>query len=139
MPKSDQHRVRITVKDGVYTVVGKAEAAAGVAATPSPLVLVLLGKIGQGKSSLGNACLGFSAYESRRAAASVTHSCAIETLGPEVAAGRLGSSAGRRGLVVIDTPGLGDPSMPEGTLYLNIRKTLDTVERELRGVKRYPW
>ena len=124
------------------------EGASEGASPARPLVLVLLGKMGQGKSSTANSILGHAAFETRRAAASVTNSCAVETLSPYAAAERMptdpmavlrggGSSADAqraRGLVVIDTPGLGDPSKPEATNYHAIMSTLDMTEKKLAGL-----
>ena len=128
-----------------------AEGAADSVAPARPLVLVLLGKMGQGKSSTANSILGHAAFETRRAAASVTNSCAVETLSPYAAVERMptdpmavlrggggggggggdAGSARSRGLVVIDTPGLGDPSKHEATTYHAIMSVLDMTEKTL--------
>lgn len=74
-----------------------------------PLVLVLLGRVGVGKSSTANAIVGAAPpgpFAARRSAAAVTVTClsaAAELMGREV--------------LVLDTPGLGDASTPEGDIH----------------------
>mmetsp|Transcript_51215 Transcript_51215/g.69731 ORF Transcript_51215/g.69731 Transcript_51215/m.69731 type:complete len:277 (-) Transcript_51215:93-923(-) len=60
------------------------------------LVLVLIGKMGHGKSSLGNAILARDCFEARRAAAGVTNGCSLEST----------TLSDGSGLLVVDTPGL---------------------------------
>jgi hypothetical protein len=72
-----------------------------VSSLPSPLVIFLVGKMGTGKSTLGNAFLGVSpsspTFSARRSARAVT---------AEVR-GAVGMLPDGRGLLVIDTPVIG--------------------------------
>ena len=93
-----------------------AELAASCAGLSAPLVLILVGKMGTGKSTLGNFLLGQSTFESRRSAKAVTEHCRLSTnFGP----GCLPPAAP---LVVLDTPGFGDPERPTATLLADIKE-----------------
>lgn len=79
-----------------------------------PLVLVLLGCVGVGKSSTANTIIGPTApFKAKRAAASVTRTCQAQRA-------RVGDTE----VLVMDTPGLGDASMDEAELHDEIRKGL---------------
>ena len=82
-----------------------------VMAASHPLVLVLCGNCGVGKSSTANTLCGGSRFTARRSAAAVTmqcHAAEVTTLD-----GRL--------VVVLDTPGLSDPEAADGeTVHAHI-------------------
>lgn len=89
------------------TAVGDASGAAGEA---PPLVLVLVGKCGAGKSSTANTLLGQTRFESLRSAGSVTRRCqSAVTVAP----------CGRE-ICILDTPGLGDAEVPVEQLHAEI-------------------
>jgi len=66
---------------------------------PGPLVVILLGKTGNGKSAVGNLLIGRDEFLSQAGMGSVTQDSARA----------LGNWKGEQ-LIVLDTPGLGDPS-----------------------------
>ena len=77
------------------------------ASAAAPLVLVLVGKCGAGKSSTANTLLGQRRFESKRSAGSVTSCCqSAVTVAP----------CGRE-VCILDTPGLGDPEVPVERLH----------------------
>eukprot|EP01048_Picozoa_sp_COSAG05_P024359 COSAG05_NODE_5694_length_1114_cov_1.149754_1_plen_294_part_10 len=82
---------------------------------PRPLVLVLVGHCGVGKSSTANTLLGRSEFTARRSAATVTRRCQRA---------RTAAASGRE-VCVLDTPGLGDPEVSDD----------ETRKEMLRGYK----
>ena len=82
---------------------------------PPPLVLVMVGHCGVGKSSTANTLLGRSEFTARRSAAAVTHKCQRA---------RTVSATGRE-ICILDTPGMGDPEIPD----------VQTRKEMLRGFK----
>eukprot|EP00928_Gymnodinium_smaydae_P067993 TRINITY_DN51035_c0_g1_i1.p1 TRINITY_DN51035_c0_g1~~TRINITY_DN51035_c0_g1_i1.p1 ORF type:complete len:316 (-),score=64.93 TRINITY_DN51035_c0_g1_i1:88-1035(-) len=96
----------------------------GGAASPAdlPLVVVLLGRVGAGKSSTANTLLGEAApdaFVSRRSATSVTHECRA-----------VASACDGRQILVVDTPGLGDASRSDAEILEEIRSGLPKVVPE---------
>lgn len=104
----------------------------------APLVLILVGRVGAGKSSTANSLLGperGAPFLARRAATAVTRTCHAE----EVADGFAELDVGANGdtvdgdaapashrLLVLDTPGLGDAASEEDT-YTEIRRGLSEL------------
>jgi predicted GTPase len=88
----------------MYNVLGNADEddldALESAARPPDLAIALLGKIGSGKSSLGNALAGYEAFEARKAASGVTR---------EGQTALADNNGGEGSILVLDTPGF-DPS-----------------------------
>ena len=80
-----------------------------------PLVLILCGQCGAGKSSTCNTLLGRDAFDARRSVAAVTMECRSE---------ETFASDGRR-VVVLDTPGLTDPEVSQADLH---QKIIDGVK-----------
>ena len=76
-----------------------------------PLVLVLVGKTGVGKSTTANTLIGRDVFESRRAASAVTACC-------QSASTRTAGVG--RAVHVLDTPGLSDPETPDEELWAEI-------------------
>lgn len=79
-----------------------------------PLVLVLVGRMGVGKSSTANSLLSLPEgcrFEARHSAAAVTGACR----------GEVGFAFGRE-VLVLDTPGFGDPTKPIEEVFKEIRR-----------------
>jgi len=79
-----------------------------------PLVLVLLGRVGAGKSSTANTLLALpegSRFDARRSAAAVTGVCQAAS-----------TTVGGREVLVLDTPGLGDSDGTLKEVYTEIRR-----------------
>jgi hypothetical protein len=84
--------------------------ASRLAGEEPPLVLVLVGKCGAGKSSTANTLLGQKRFVSLRSAGSVTRRCqSAVTVAP----------CGRE-ICILDTPGLGDADVPLEQLHAEI-------------------
>ncbi|XP_048052578.1 GTPase IMAP family member 8-like [Megalobrama amblycephala] len=81
------------------------------------LNLVLLGKIGAGKSSSGNTILGREAFKSRKSSRSVTRDVAVES----------GTVYGFP-VIVYDTPGLYDTDMSELEIEQKYKEVLQICE-----------
>ena len=110
-------------KPGVAVAAGGSSGGGGAGGAGEPaLVIVLIGKLGRGKSSTANMMLGARRFASRRTAAAVTIAC--QTGATVTAAGRP--------VIVLDSPGLGDPSTTVEDLHAEMRRGFDAV------VKQYP-
>lgn len=85
--------------------------------TNLPLVLVLLGRVGVGKSSTANSILGpalGSPFVARRAASAITRNCqSCRTV------------VGDQEILVLDTPGLGDAAVEDSEIHSEIRRGLN--------------
>jgi hypothetical protein len=115
----------------------------------APLVLVLCGNCGAGKSSTANMLLGQQIFVSQRSAAAITMECqkaerimqgerrseggggegSDESGGGEGRGGGGGSDDGDQGggtLIVLDTPGLSDPEATQGEIH---GKIIDAMAR----------
>ena len=88
-------------------------------AEPPPLLLILAGQCGVGKSSTANTLLGQSErFLAQRSAAAVTASCCSDVI----------AHAGRT-VRILDTPGLADPDVPaDKTHHEIIRGVAEAVE-----------
>jgi len=82
-----------------------------------PLVLILIGRVGVGKSSTANAlCRPAVPLAAKRAASAVTNSCQM-----------LEVTINGQELLVIDTPGLGDAASSEAEIFTEIRSGLKAL------------
>lgn len=98
---------------------------------PGTLVLMLVGKCGAGKSSTANNLLGKPLFESKRSASSVTQQCQIGTAEVQVPSSQVPVGTP---LVVVDTPGLGDPHTTLQVLCAEMRSTMDAIEKCFKTV-----
>ena len=99
-----------------------ADAAPAAQAAP-PLVLVLVGKCGVGKSSTANTLLGATRFTSRRSASSVTAACqSAVTL-----------SAEGREVCVLDTPGLSSAEAEPKEIHAEMIRGLSEVSEAFGG------
>jgi hypothetical protein len=89
----------------------KADCAIDIADTNSPLIIILLGKTGNGKSATGNLLVGRDVFLSQAGVGAVTLESAHAN----------GSWKGNP-LIVLDTPGLGDPNQTSQTLRRKIEE-----------------
>ena len=98
---------------------------------PRPLLLVLVGRCGVGKSSTANTLLGYPAFRSRRSAASITQSCQLAQLLPLPPTQRRSGSGAiaeveaeerEQEVYVLDTPGLGCADVAEAELHAEMRR-----------------
>lgn len=90
--------------------------AAAAAEGGAVLVVILVGACGAGKSATANSLTETQDRSARRSAAAVTRSCGV-------------SSAAA--LVVLDTPGFGDPAVPANATVVAIRRAAEAVEDEV--------
>ena len=82
----------------------------------APLVLILCGNCGAGKSSTANTLLGRHQFASQRSASAVTMEC----LSAEV-------SCEGRTIHVLDTPGLSDPEATEAEIHAKIIASVEAM------------
>lgn len=97
-------------------------AAAGAAESPPspPLVLILCGHCGVGKSSTANLLLGEQRFASERSAAAVTQACR-----------QASTTVNGRKVIVVDTPGLTDPEKSDNVeIFSDIITGVQSVVQE---------
>mmetsp|Transcript_20336 Transcript_20336/g.26384 ORF Transcript_20336/g.26384 Transcript_20336/m.26384 type:complete len:307 (+) Transcript_20336:196-1116(+) len=91
--------------------------------TETPLVFILVGKCGSGKSSTANTLLGETRFEALRSASSVTLGCQTASLSPvPIIKGK------HSRIIIMDTPGLGDPEV-------NREDNLEEIKRGVNSLK----
>jgi hypothetical protein len=110
---------------------GRASARLSAIPRPRPLLLVLVGRCGVGKSSTANTLLGYPVFRSRRSAASITQSCQLAQLLPLLPTQRRSGSGAiakveaeerEQEVYVLDTPGLGCADVAEAELHAEMRR-----------------
>jgi len=90
----------------------------------TPTTLVLLGRMGNGKSATGNSILGRRAFQCHSGSSAVRATCELQ---------QVQMKDGRQ-LNVIDTPGLFDPTVNPDFLGKEIAKCIDLAKDGLHGV-----
>ena len=96
------------------------EAAPPERAAAAPLVLILCGHCGVGKSSAGNLLIGEHRFAAQRSAAAVTSECRREQ-----------TVIDGRELYVIDTPGLADPEVNDSAIHTEIIRGIAAAATDL--------
>ena len=89
-----------------------------------PLVLILCGHCGVGKSSAANLLTAQQHFVTQRSAAAVTSECRAET-----------TECGGREVHVIDTPGLSDPEVTNPQVHVEIIRGVAEAAAELPGAE----
>ncbi|XP_068434156.1 GTPase IMAP family member 7-like [Clinocottus analis] len=82
------------------------------------LTVVLIGRVGAGKSATGNAVLGRSAFRSCLSSTAVTRECQVESV-----------ALNGQNLTVVDTPGLSGPKSQQDQVLSEIRSSLSWAAR----------
>ncbi|KAF8772386.1 hypothetical protein HU200_005789 [Digitaria exilis] len=90
------------------------------ASAADDVTLVLVGKVGSGKSATANSILGFNAFPSEYSYSSVTETCQMRSTTLS-----FGDAAAPRAVHVIDTPGLFDMNITTEDARKEIAKCLD--------------
>ncbi|TVU14376.1 hypothetical protein EJB05_37840, partial [Eragrostis curvula] len=88
---------------------------------PADVTLVLVGKVGYGKSATANSILGCNAFESKRSYTSVTGTCQMRST-------KLSVGGAIRSVNVIDTPGLFDMDISVKDAGKEIIKSMDMAK-----------
>lgn len=95
------------------------------------LVLILVGRIGSGKSSLANTLTNSTVFKASRSVSSVTEYCQkyILALAPTTRKTDAKTAAYEE-IIVVDTPGLSDPSRDRDELHKEVKQSVDLIKQE---------
>jgi hypothetical protein len=116
--------------ESVVSFVEAVQVAEPSSAPVRPLVMFLVGRMGSGKSSTANLICGEALFLARRSVAAVTGECATRVLAPESQAGSHPSPLARP-VIVVDTPGIGDPGRSIADIFSSIVEKAAWIEKEL--------
>jgi len=117
--------------EAVFNFVEAIQAAAEPSSAPvRPLVIFLVGRMGSGKSSTANLVCGEPLFVARRSVAAVTYECTAQVLASESQGGSHPSPLARP-VIVVDTPGIGDPNQSIAHIFSSIVEKADWIDKEL--------